>query len=135
MSKGWGNGTVDKALALWSPLLSLTGHPDEGHLRGRVYFGSQFQRDRVGKAGQLVGKARWQEREAAGSTLHTPQEANGEEKVGLAINPRPTLRDVLPPARLHSIYHLLKQCCPLRAMCSKMAGAPLGMFQVETGTL
>lgn len=59
MSKGWGNGTVDKALALWSPLLSLTGHPDEGHLRGRVYFGSQFQRDRVRKAGQLVGKARW----------------------------------------------------------------------------
>lgn len=57
MPKGWGNGTVDKALALWSQLLSLTGHPED-HLRGRVYSGSQFQRDRVhpGEKGTAAGR-------------------------------------------------------------------------------
>lgn len=85
MSKGWGDGTVDKALALWLPFLSLTGHPDEGHLRGRVYFDSQFQRNRVhpGGKGTAAGREGRSGRLRAAPYIHT-QEANGEEKVGLA---------------------------------------------------
>lgn len=65
MSKGWGDGMVDKALALWLPFLSRTGHPDEGHLRGRVYFGSQFQRNRVYPGGK--GTAAGREGKAVGA--------------------------------------------------------------------